>query len=544
MTTPSNPRRELQELKARLLVLEQERDSLYTVLDENPAVAYRARASGDFGATYISAGITAQLGYQPRDFTEDPEFWADHLHPEDRPRVLAEMARAVGAGSGAFEYRFRHQDGTYRWMRDECHANVNNRSPELVGYWTDITERKEAEESLRKSEHRFRVLFEASRDAIMTAAPPSWEFTSGNPATIAMFRTGDEKAFVKTAPWKLSPEFQPDGRRSDEAAKEVIEKAMREGSHFFEWRHRRADGEEFPATVLLTRCDLGEEAFVQATVRDITEQRRAEEAIRRAQEQLEVRVTKRTAELATVNAQLTAEVAERTSAEALLREQRNELDQIYQTAPIGLALLDRDLRFLRINDVLAAINGVPAADHRDKTLRDVIPHLAERAEPPYRRVIESGEPVLGVEISGRTPATPNEDHHWLVSYYPVVANDGTVRGVQTIVQDVTAQKIAEAALSLRSDHLEQLVLERTAELRRSQAQLRRSERLASLGTLAAGIAHEINNPVGAILLAVGYAARTWEGPDGDRIVRQTLQDIEREAVRCGEVVRDRPAVRP
>ena len=381
MVTPSNPRRELQELKARLLLLEQERDSLRTVLDENPAVAYRARTSGDFGATYVSAGITTQLGYQPRDFTEDAEFWADHLHPDDRPRVLAEMSRAVGTGSGAFEYRFRRQDGTYRWMRDECHVNVNNRSPELVGYWTDITERKEAEESLRKSEHRFRGLFEASRDAIMTAAPPSWEFTSGNSATIAMFRTGDEKAFVKTAPWKLSPEFQPDGRRSDEAAKEVIEKAMREGSHFFEWRHKRADGEEFPATVLLTRCDLEEEAFVQATVRDITQQRRAEEAIRRAQEELEVRVTKRTAELATVKAQLTAEVTERANAEALLREQRNELDQIYQTAPIGLALLDRNLRFLRINDVLAAINGVPAAAIEAKRFVMSYPILPERLNP-------------------------------------------------------------------------------------------------------------------------------------------------------------------
>lgn len=524
-------------MKARLLLLERERDSLLAILDENPGVVYRARAAGDFGATYLSAGITAQLGYQPRDFTEDASFWADHVHPEDRARVIAELGRAVGAGRGTFEYRFRHQDGTYRLMRDECHVDAKSTPPELIGYWTDITERKEAEELLRKSEHRFRVLFESSRDAIMTAAPPSWAFTSGNPATLAMFRMHDERAFISTAPWELSPECQPDGRRSDQAAKASIETAMREGSHFFEWRHKRADGEEFPATVQLTRCDLGNEAFVQATVRDITEQRRAQEAIREAQEELEIRVTQRTAELASVNSQLTEEIAERSNAESLLREQRNELNQIYQTAPIGLALLDRDLRFLRINDVLAAINGVPAADHRGKTLRDVIPHLAGRAEPLYRQVIDSGEPVLGVEITGRTQATPDKDHHWLVSYYPLVANDGTVRAVQTIVQDVTAQKIAEAELSQRGDELEELVQERTAELTRSQARLRRSERLASLGTLAAGIAHEINNPVGAILLAAGYASRTWEGPDGDRMIRRTLRDIEREAVRCGEVVR-------
>ncbi len=116
MATP-NPARELQALEARVAALESERDDLRSILDHNPAVTYRAKASGDFAATYVSAGITTQLGYQPRDFTEDSGFWADHLHPEDEPRILAEMSQAVANGSGTFEYRFRHQDGTYRWMR-------------------------------------------------------------------------------------------------------------------------------------------------------------------------------------------------------------------------------------------------------------------------------------------------------------------------------------------------------------------------------------------------------------------------------------------
>ena len=124
------------------------------------------------------------------------------------------------------------------------------------------------------SEERFRLLFESSRDAIMTLEPPSWRFTSGNPATVRMFRAADEQDFTSRQPWTLSSERQPDGRLSAEKAKEMIETAMHEGSHLFEWTHARIGGEEFPADVLLTRIELDGKSFLQATVRDITEQKR------------------------------------------------------------------------------------------------------------------------------------------------------------------------------------------------------------------------------------------------------------------------------
>jgi len=140
----------------------------------------------------------------------------------------------------------------------------------------DIRERKRAEAALRASEKKFQGLFESSRDAIMTLEPPSWRFTSGNPATIKMFGAKNEEEFISRGPWELSPDRQPDGRASAEKANEMIETAMREGSHFFEWTHRRIGGEEFSADVLLTRMEQGGKAMLQATVRDITERKRAE----------------------------------------------------------------------------------------------------------------------------------------------------------------------------------------------------------------------------------------------------------------------------
>lgn len=120
----------------------------------------------------------------------------------------------------------------------------------------------------------------ASRDAVMTLEPPTWRFTSGNPATIKMFGAKSEEEFISYEPWKLSPKLQPDGRASDEKAKEMIETAMREGTHFFEWTHRRIGGGEFFAEVLLSRVEYGDKAFLYAVVRDITERKRADEKLR------------------------------------------------------------------------------------------------------------------------------------------------------------------------------------------------------------------------------------------------------------------------
>ena len=142
---------------------------------------------------------------------------------------------------------------------------------------------QQTETTLRDSENRFRALFDTSRDAIMTLEPPSWKFTSGNLAAVRMFGARDAEHFTTLGSWELSPEQQPDGRASTDKAKEMIETAMRDGSHFFEWTHRRANGKSFPTTVLLSRMELAGKMFLQATVRDITQLKQTEEALRDSQ---------------------------------------------------------------------------------------------------------------------------------------------------------------------------------------------------------------------------------------------------------------------
>jgi PAS domain S-box-containing protein len=163
--------------------------------------------------------------------------------------------------------------------------NEAGKVDEVMLFVEDLTEQKKAEEVLKESEEKYRALFESSADAIMILKPPSWKFTAGNPATVNMFRAKDEKEFSSFGPWDVAPERQPDGCASAEKAKAMIGKAMREGSNFFEWTHKRLNGEEFPTTVLLTRIELSGEKMLQATVRDITKEKKAEEALQRSERQ-------------------------------------------------------------------------------------------------------------------------------------------------------------------------------------------------------------------------------------------------------------------
>jgi PAS domain S-box-containing protein len=120
---------------------------------------------------------------------------------------------------------------------------------------------------------------------------PQEGFFSGNPATVALFGCRDEGEFTSYTPADLSPEYQPDGTPSSAKAQQMMAIALQEGSHFFEWTHRRADGTEFSATVLLTRVELEGKVVLQATVRDVTQQKRADEAVERERAKLSAMIS-------------------------------------------------------------------------------------------------------------------------------------------------------------------------------------------------------------------------------------------------------------
>lgn len=140
---------------------------------------------------------------------------------------------------------------------------------------------------LDENYERYKIMYESSTDAIMTLEPPKWKFTSGNPATVKMFGVENEKEFISLNPGDLSPEFQLNGKKSQTESMKMIKKAMKEGSAFFNWTHRKYNGENFPATVLLTRFKFKGRDILGATVRDISKQKELEEKIKINEERLE-----------------------------------------------------------------------------------------------------------------------------------------------------------------------------------------------------------------------------------------------------------------
>lgn len=137
------------------------------------------------------------------------------------------------------------------------------------------------------------------------------------------------------------------------------------------------------------------------------------------------------------DAALTQRTEQLASREAELRAAYGELQSLYDEAPLGLAYLDRDLRFVRINPALAAMNGAPVADHLGKSVWDVLPQFRESAEPLLRRVIENDETVRDIELTGATESAPGTQRHWVEQFYPVHGHDGTVLGIGIFCEEVT-----------------------------------------------------------------------------------------------------------
>ncbi len=89
-----------------------------------------------------------------------------------------------------------------------------------------------------------------------------------------------------------------------------------------------------------------------------------------------------------------------------IHDEALELDHLYQTAPVGLCLLDRNLRYLRINELLAEFHGKPVSEHIGRRLREVLPALAPTLEPMHQRILETGQPMVNIDVHGTTPAQP------------------------------------------------------------------------------------------------------------------------------------------
>ncbi|MEX0726804.1 MAG: PAS domain S-box protein [Planctomycetaceae bacterium] len=256
------------------------RARLQFLIRSSPAVIYTCEPSGDFGATFVSDTIINQLGYSPEEFIARKNFRVDRLHPEDRDRILAGLQHILEPGRHSHEYRFRHKNGSWRWMRDDFMLvrDAEGRACEIVGAWYDVTDQKHVESRLRASEERYRIFVEHATDAF---------FLHGKDGVICDVNTRACESLGYTREeliGKLVSQFDP--CVTPESMDGIGERLARGETIAFETRHQRQDGSTFPVEVRLRGFESHGEMFAMSLVHDITQRVESDAALRESEERL------------------------------------------------------------------------------------------------------------------------------------------------------------------------------------------------------------------------------------------------------------------
>lgn len=246
--------------------LEIARARLEHLLTASPAVIYSCEPNGDYGNTFVSDNVQALVGYQPKDFTGDSRFWINHVHPRDREWVMTALGTLLQRGEARYEYRFRHQDGGYRWIHDELQLvrDSDGQPLELVGYWVDITDRKRAEQTRQ----RLSAILEASTDFV--------GYADHNGAVLYINQAGCEMVGItaEDAVGRPLTEFSPLWAQAL-ICNEGLPEASRGGS----WRGETAllhrEGDEIPVSqlILAHHTPDGEVEFFSTVAQDISERK-------------------------------------------------------------------------------------------------------------------------------------------------------------------------------------------------------------------------------------------------------------------------------
>jgi PAS domain S-box-containing protein len=314
-----------------------------------------------------------------------------------------QVAARLGVDVQDAEFDILLSDGTLRQLLSYATPlrDDQNQIRGVVGAFLDITKRNQDAAALKTSQQRYRELAEALPQMIWTAD------VNG----VVNYR--NQRWYEYTG---LSEAESIGVARANTVHPDERDRALAQ------WHEAIANGEPFETECRFRRWDGEYQWFICRAI-----------PTRDSQNQI-------TGWIGTIT-----NINDLKRSEALVQQQLAEIEAIYQSAPIGLNVLDVDLRFVRINQQLADMNGLPIDAHIGHSIRELFPNLADTVEPLLLPILKTGKPLLNVEIHGETPAQPGVQRTWLEHFLPLKAG-GQVIGISTVCEEITERIQVEAAL--------------------------------------------------------------------------------------------------
>ncbi len=335
-----------------------------------------------------------------------------------------------------------------------------------------LIEQTKVEQQLMESEMRFRKLFEDSAQA--TLIIENDEFIDCNRAALVMMGMNSKEQLSHVRPSEISPEFQPDGRLSELKAPEMINLAFENGSHIFEWEHVRFNGEHFMVEVLLTPISFSDRKLLHVAWRDITDRKRASDALKDA--------SNYTRSLIEAN-----------------------LDPLVTISPDG--------KIMDVNHSTELATGLMRSELIGSDFSAYFTD-PDKARAGYRQVLEKGEvvdyPLAIRHVSGSVV----EVLYNATLYYDALGN---MAGVFASARDISDRKRLEA------------------EQDRLRGQLQQAQKMEAIGQLTGGIAHDFNNILAAILGYTGLALDRFV-PDKESKLASYLKEVQTAGERARDLI--------
>ncbi|MBX3301579.1 MAG: PAS domain S-box protein [Nitrospira sp.] len=361
-----------------------------------------------------------QLGYERTELSGSFETWASLLHPEDRDRAMAYVQDYLAHRKGEYrqEFRLRHKNGTYRWIeaRASFVTEADGRRIRLLGSHTDITDRKQMEETVRESEERYRTLVELS---------PSGVFVFCEGRTTYINHTGSVLLGARDAQEILNrPTFDFIHPDYHQEVRENVTRLLSGGVsvHSAERIYFKLDGTPIPVQVEAARIMWNGKPAILGLFSDITERKEVQEAV------------------AALNASLERQVCDRTEA---LRRSEERFRQFFDNAPNITCLKDHDGRYLYTNRRFDEAFGFSSGVALGKTDEELFSsEQAAQFRSHDRQVLTSGRGQEFEEVTEQADGL----HTSIVVKFPVVDAAGHLSAVGIIATDITERRQAQDAL--------------------------------------------------------------------------------------------------